>query len=95
MGIREQDIDKLCVLAQLGLDPAERTRARADLNRMIEMIDAISEVATDGIEPLAHPLDATARLRADAVTEAVDPEPFQRIAPLTRDGLYLVPRVVE
>ncbi len=95
MTILEKDIDKLCALARLGLDADERSAARTDLERMIAMADAIAAVDTSGVVPLAHPLDATARLRADEVTEAVDRDAFQALAPLTHDGLYLVPRVIE
>jgi aspartyl-tRNA(Asn)/glutamyl-tRNA(Gln) amidotransferase subunit C len=95
MKVLDSDIDKLCALAQLGLTGEERTRARADLERMIAMIDAIAAVDTSGVTPLAHPLDAEQRLRADAVTETVDRASFQALAPLARDGLYLVPRVIE
>jgi aspartyl-tRNA(Asn)/glutamyl-tRNA(Gln) amidotransferase subunit C len=95
MPLRNQDIDKLCALAQLTFDAGEQQAARTDLDRMIAMIDAIAAVDTSGVEPLAHPLDARARMRPDLVTEQVDREPFQKIAPLTRDGLYLVPRVIE
>ena len=95
MTIHEQDIDKLCVLARLALNPDERRRARDDLEGIIAMVDSLAQVTTTDVEPLAHPLDATQRLRADEVTERVDREMFQQIAPSVRDGLYLVPRVVE
>ena len=52
-------------------------------------------VDTDGVEPLAHPLEATQRLRADAVTEENRREAYQAIAPAVEDGLYLVPKVIE
>jgi aspartyl-tRNA(Asn)/glutamyl-tRNA(Gln) amidotransferase subunit C len=95
MTIHEHDIDKLCVLARLALDPDERRQARDDLERIVGMIDSLARVTTTDVEPLAHPLDATQRLRSDEVTERVDRELFQQIAPSVRDGLYLVPRVVE
>jgi aspartyl-tRNA(Asn)/glutamyl-tRNA(Gln) amidotransferase subunit C len=95
MTIHERDIDKLCVLARLALDDDERRHAHADLTRIIAMIDSLASVPTDSIEPLAHPLDATQRMRPDEVTERINREAFQRIAPSVRDGLYLVPRVVE
>ena len=95
MTIHERDIDKLCVLARLALDQDERRHAHADLIRIIHMIDSLASVPTESIEPLAHPLDATQRLRIDEVTEHVDRDAFQSIAPAVRDGLYLVPRVVE
>ena len=50
---------------------------------------------TDGVEPLAHPIESDQRLRPDTVSETVDRDHYQRGAPATRDGLYLVPRVVE
>ncbi len=47
------------------------------------------------IKPLAHPLEATQRLRPDTVTETNDRENFQQVAPQTENGLYLVPKVLE
>jgi len=52
-------------------------------------------VNTDDIEPLAHPLDALQRLRADEVTEVIHYDDLQSLAPEARDGLYLVPKVIE
>ncbi|MGA0840040.1 MAG: Asp-tRNA(Asn)/Glu-tRNA(Gln) amidotransferase subunit GatC [Pseudomonadales bacterium] len=89
------DIDHLCRLARLELDPAERVAAEADLQRIIAMVDEMQAVDTSGVTPLAHPLPGIQRLRADAVTETVDRGRFQALAPAVEDGLYLVPRVVE
>ncbi|HAR31398.1 MAG TPA: Asp-tRNA(Asn)/Glu-tRNA(Gln) amidotransferase GatCAB subunit C [Gammaproteobacteria bacterium] len=89
------DIDHLCRLARLELDAAERAAAEADLARIIAMVDQMQSVDTAGIQPLAHPLPAIQRLRADQVTETVDRSRFQELAPAVEDGLYLVPRVVE
>ena len=55
----------------------------------------INAVDTQGIEPMAHPLDARQRLRADEVSETDQHELFQRIAPKVETGLYLVPKVIE
>nr|BFE91447.1 hypothetical protein GCM10020185_19830 [Pseudomonas brassicacearum subsp. brassicacearum] len=52
-------------------------------------------VNTDGIEPLAHPLEASQRLRADVVTESNHREAYQSIAPAVENGLYLVPKVID
>ena len=52
-------------------------------------------VDTSGVEPLAHPLETTQRLRADEVTEANHRDDYQAIAPAVENGLYLVPRVIE
>jgi aspartyl-tRNA(Asn)/glutamyl-tRNA(Gln) amidotransferase subunit C len=89
------DINHLSRLAQLALGDAEQAAALEDLERIMAMVDQMQGMDTQGVEPLAHPLDANQRLRADSVTEQVDRDLYQQGAPATRDGLYLVPRVVE
>ncbi|MEM1230095.1 MAG: Asp-tRNA(Asn)/Glu-tRNA(Gln) amidotransferase subunit GatC [Pseudomonadota bacterium] len=85
----------MCDLSQLELTREAQDALAADLRHIVAMIDAMQAVDTSGIEPLAHPLEQATRLRADAVTETVDREAYQRLAPATEAGLYLVPRVVE
>ncbi len=89
------DIDHLARLAQLQLSGEEHVAVAADLKRIIDMVDEMQMIPSDDVTPLAHPLDARHRLRADEVSEDVDRARYQRGAPATRDGLYLVPRVVE
>ena len=89
------DIPHLARLARLSLNADETGAALADLNKIIAMIDAMQAVDTSAVEPMANPMDASQRLRSDQVTETVDREQFQGVAPETEDGYYLVPRVVE
>jgi aspartyl-tRNA(Asn)/glutamyl-tRNA(Gln) amidotransferase subunit C len=55
----------------------------------------MNSVNTDNIEPLSHPLEITARLREDKVTEIDQRAHFQEIAPAVDNGHYLVPKVIE
>ena len=89
------DIHHLCALAQLKLTDAEAAAVTGDLRRIIAMVDQMQSIDTDGVDPLAHPLDSQARLRPDNITETVDRALYQRGAPAVEDGLFLVPRVVE
>lgn len=89
------DINHLARLARLSLSDEEQKLAGDDLGRIIRMIDQMQEVDTSGVQPMANPLDAHQRLRADQVTEDVDAEHFQKNAPAKEDGYYLVPKVVE
>ena len=95
VSLNDNDIVRLARLAQLALDPADRAKAIVDLDRIIAMVDAMLIIDTDGVEPLAHPLDATQRLREDVVDASNDRDRYQAIAPLTEGGLYLGPRVIE
>ena len=88
-------VEKLMRLSALSLETEERTLLQADLDKIVGLIDAMQSVDTLGVLPLAHPLDGTQPLRDDAVTESIDRDSLQHSAPLARDGLYLVPRVVE
>lgn len=86
---------KLARLAALHPTGDEAAQMVRELEATIALIDEMQAVDTTGIEPLAHPLDTVAPLRGDVVTEQVDRDKYQASAPETRDGLYLVPRVVE
>jgi len=95
MTIAAEDIVKAAKLARIRLDAAAIPELTARLNNILAMVDRLQAVNTEGVIPMANPLDATQRLRADEVTEADQRELFQSIAPSTEQGLYLVPRVLE
>lgn len=94
-GAASEMIDKLMRLAALKLEADERRMLKDNLDRIVALIDAMQSADTDGVEPLDHPLDGVQPLRPDRVTEDVDRDRFQGLAPAARDGLYLVPRVVD
>jgi len=93
--ISRADIEKVAVLARIRLDEEQIPALEKDLGNILTLVDQLSAADTDNVEPLAHPLDAVQRLRADEVTESNQREAFQAIAPATENGLYLVPRVIE
>lgn len=95
MALERSDVEKIAHLARLGLDEAEIPRTTETLNNILGLIDEMQAVDTNGIAPLAHPLEATQRLRADAVTESDQRDAYQAIAPAVESGLYLVPKVIE
>jgi aspartyl-tRNA(Asn)/glutamyl-tRNA(Gln) amidotransferase subunit C len=55
----------------------------------------MQSVNTERVEPMAHPLDVTQRLRVDTATEKDRRDELQTLAPAAQDGLYLVPKVIE
>ncbi|WP_458379001.1 Asp-tRNA(Asn)/Glu-tRNA(Gln) amidotransferase subunit GatC [Pseudomonas chlororaphis] len=95
MALERSDVEKIAHLASLGLDEADLPHITSDLNSILGLVDAMQAVDTDGIEPLAHPLEASQRLRADVVTESNHREAYQSIAPAVENGLYLVPKVID
>ena len=95
MSISRDKIEQVAWLARIQLEDSEKEALEGKLSDILGMVDQLQAADTDGITPMAHPLDATQRLRPDDVTETNKRERFQAVAPETQDGLYLVPRVVE
>lgn len=95
MAISEAEVKKVARLARLAV-PDERLAAYTqNLCNILDLVDQLSAVDTTGVEPMAHPLEMTQRLREDVVTETDHREKYQSVAPEVENGLYLVPKVIE
>jgi aspartyl-tRNA(Asn)/glutamyl-tRNA(Gln) amidotransferase subunit C len=95
MSLDKEAVSRIAHLARLGVDPAESDTYARNLSDILSFVEQLNAVDTAGVEPMAHPLDASQRLRADQVTETDRREQYQRVAPRVEAGLYLVPRVIE
>jgi aspartyl-tRNA(Asn)/glutamyl-tRNA(Gln) amidotransferase subunit C len=95
MALERSDVEKIAHLARLHIDATEAQEVAGRISSILALIDQMQSIDTQDIAPLAHPFDAIQRLRKDEVTEVDQREYFQKIAPATQDGLYLVPKVIE
>ena len=95
MALDAPEIRKIAHLARLGINADDIPEYSRNLSDILAFVEQLNAVDTTGVEPLAHPLEATQRLRADEVTETDNRENFQQLAPETESGLYLVPQVIE
>lgn len=89
------DIAKLAELARIDISESTVDEVAKSITDVLALVDQLQAADTEGVAPMAHPLDATQRLRADVVTENNHREEFQAIAPAAEQGLYLVPKVIE
>jgi aspartyl-tRNA(Asn)/glutamyl-tRNA(Gln) amidotransferase subunit C len=95
MSLDTNQVLAIADLSRLQIDEKSVTEFQTNLSNILDLVDQLQAVDTTGVEPMAHPTDAVQRLRADVVTEENQREHFQKIAPSTADGHYLVPKVVE
>lgn len=95
MALPKEEIEKIAFLARIQVDRAGIEALESELTSILGLVDQLQAADTDAVEAMAHPFDASQRLRTDAVTETDQRSAFQAIAPATEDGLYLVPRVIE
>jgi aspartyl-tRNA(Asn)/glutamyl-tRNA(Gln) amidotransferase subunit C len=96
MSLTRQDVEKIAHLARLSITAQEMPVYVSSLSSIVDFVDELSRADTEGVLPMAHPLDGQhQRMRADAVSETDNHEKYQRNAPAVTAGLYVVPRVIE
>jgi aspartyl-tRNA(Asn)/glutamyl-tRNA(Gln) amidotransferase subunit C len=95
MAIEQEDIEKIAELARIRISGEQLGQVTERITEILRMVDQLQAADTQGVEPMANPLDAVQRLRADEVTQGNQREAFQAIAPAVENGLYLVPKVIE
>lgn len=88
-------IKKVAHLARIELNDEQAPAVAEQLTKIITLVEQLQQVDTDNIEPMSHPLNLTQRLRDDVVSETNQRDAFQKIAPATEAGLYLVPKVID
>ena len=87
MSLEKNDIEKIAHLARLAISDDDVPEYARNLSNILDMVEQMNAVDTDGVTPMAHPLDACQRLREDVVTEKNQREHFQEHAPLVEAGL--------
>ena len=77
------------------LDEAELAFQPANCHGILDWIEQLDEVDTDGVEPMTSRGAAGLPLREDVVTDGGDPEKVLANAPEAEAGFFVVPKVVE
>jgi len=95
MSLDNKEVAQIAYLSRLQVEESSLESITADLNNILNLVEQLSELDTDLVEPMAHPIKMTQRLREDEVTETDQSESFQSIAPKTGKSHYLVPTVIE
>ncbi len=95
MSLSREDVEKIAHLARLAIREEDIPKYAQDLSNILDLVEQLKAVDSDGVEPMAHPLESSQRLRSDEVTETDERSRFQSVAPKTEAGLYLVPKVIE
>ena len=95
MSLDQDQVQHIAVLARLRLADEEMADTVDKLSRIVDFVDQLSQAATENVVPMAHPLDASQRLRPDVVTESNERDDIQKNAPAVDRGMYLVPKVIE
>ena len=95
MKLSRAEVESIAHLARLQITPEEVPTYVDNLSRIIDFVNQLDGAETDGVEPMAHPLNMTQPMRPDEVIESDQRDLYQENASATEAGLYLVPRVIE
>lgn len=88
-------IEDVSILAKLKLDPEEAENARKDMQKMLDYVEKLNELDTDGVEPLTHLFSYGNVFREDIVENGDVSEEMLANAPKAKDGQYQVPKTIE
>ena len=95
MAIDAATVRKVAKLARLR-EPEERLASLAqELNGIMSWIEQLSEVDTDGVEPMTSVVAVNLQLRPDVVTAGRAPARTLSHAPQALSGFLAVPKVDE
>ncbi len=89
-------LTKIAALAALDLnaDADTTTQLAHDVGVIMNYVEQLKQIDTQGVSPLLHPLDLHQRLRIDDVSEESCLEQLAELAPLFDKDLYLVPKTL-
>lgn len=93
--ISDETIEYVSILAKLELSNEEKEQAKKDMGRMLDYIDKLNELDTEGVEPVSHIFPVNNVFRDDVVTNGDDRDNILLNAPETKDGCFKVPKTVE
>lgn len=95
MSVDEAAVRKIASLARLAVTDQEVAAMTGELNNILGWVEQLSEVDTNGVEPLAAVIPNQLRLREDVVTDGDIQDDVLANAPQAEHGFYAVPKVIE
>jgi aspartyl-tRNA(Asn)/glutamyl-tRNA(Gln) amidotransferase subunit C len=95
MALTSEQVRWVAHLARLELSDAELEMMTRQLSAIIDYVNQLQQVATEGVEPLAHPLPVHNVFRDDEPAPSLPVDVALANAPNRRDSFYGVPAVLE
>jgi len=89
------DIEYVANLARIALTDAEKKKFSRQLGDILHYVEKLKQVDVTGVEPMAHASPVFNVWAADTVRPGLPVGPALRNAPVQRDNLIVLPKVVE
>ena len=92
--IDDETMENVCILAKLSLTEDEKEKAKEDMQKMLDYVEKLDELDTDGVEPLSHIFGDQNVFREDVITNGDNKEAMLANAPKAKEGQYQVPKTI-
>ena len=92
--ISDETIEYVGILAKLELSEEEKEQAKSDMETMLDYIDTLNELDTEGIEPMSHVFPVNNVFREDVVTNGNQMEDTLANAPQRSGDSFKVPKTI-
>lgn len=93
--LSEKEVRHVAKLARLRLSDSEIEGYRKDLNSILNYVETLEELDTDGVKPMSHVMDTRNIWREDLPADTGNPEDLLTNAPLKEKGYFKVPRILD
>ncbi|NNM73314.1 Asp-tRNA(Asn)/Glu-tRNA(Gln) amidotransferase subunit GatC [Enterovirga aerilata] len=95
MSVDQATVRRIARLARIRLDEADLPQMQDELNAILSFVEQLEEVDVAGVEPMTSVTPMAMRMRPDVVTDGGDVVSILANAPVSEDGFFVVPKVVE
>lgn len=95
MSVTQDDVRRIARLARIAEPSARIAQLTEELNGILDWVDMLGEVETDGVEPLNTAVQTPLPLREDEVTDGEIRDQVLKNAPKSEEGFFVVPKSVE
>ena len=94
MKITREEVIHVANLARLDVDEALIDKFAKQIGMILEYIDSLNRVDTEGVTPTSHAISLTNAFREDDVKEDFDKDSALANAPEKEDGNFIVPKII-
>jgi len=95
MKITKDEILYVADLARLDLDEDAIATFAGQIGKILQYVDTLNEVDTEGVPPTSHAIFLTNAFREDEPQTHLDRDQALANAPEKDDGSFIVPRIIE
>ena len=95
MSVDLNAVRRIAHLARIGVSEEETPHLQGEINAILKFIEALEAVDVEGVEPMVSVIPMKLPMREDVVTDGDIVDKVLANAPLTEDGFFLVPKVIE